>query len=314
MTDVSYKFYIGIDISKLKFDVAMSNNQSILSFSNNEEGVKELIKLLPSKKDSLIVLEATGGYEKYTANYLRQKKYNVSVVNAKRVRDFAKASGKLAKTDNIDARVIMQFGRAFNPNPQPLLSKELNNRQEIMNRRGQLVGMITREKQHLEKASDFIKKLIKKSICSLEKQLAHTDDLLKEQFNQEPVLKDKLERLDEISGVGSVTAMNILVNLPELGTVSSKEIAALVGVAPFNRDSGQYNGRREIWGGRASVRTALYMAVLSAVKYNPSIKRFYERLVAKGKLKKVAIVACMRKLIIIMNCMVRDGTCWDSAR
>ena len=312
MTDNLNKFHIGIDVSKSKLDVSMSNSASILQFSNDQNGLKELTKILPSKKYSLIVLEATGGYEKLAANYLRRKKFKVAVVNAKRVRDFAKASGKLAKTDNIDAMIIMMFGRAFNPLPQPLVSEEEDTRQQSINRRAQLVRIIAMEKQHLEHSSDLIKKSINKHIRFLEKELASLDDSLKEQFNQDPILKDKLARLDEIKGVGFVTAMNVLIHMPELGKLTSKEVSALAGVAPFNKDSGQSKGKREIWGGRAPVRAALYMAVLTARKFNPALKRFYDRLIERGKLKKVAMVACMRKLIIIMNAMLRDGTRWEA--
>ena len=310
MTDNVYKFYVGIDVSKSILDISISNNQ-FLQVPNDEAGLKEFLKSFSHKKNTLVILEATGGYEKYAANYLRQKKFSVVVVNAKRVRDFAKASGKLAKTDKIDARTIMTYGRTFNPEPQPLVSEDENKRQETISRRNQLVRMITLEKQHLEHASISIKKSINKHILYLEKELALIEKLLKDLFNQDAELKDKMERLDEINGVGEVTAMNILIHLPELGKLSHKEISALVGVAPFNRDSGQSRGKREIWGGRAPVRAALYMAVLSARKFNPALKRFYDRLIEKGKLKKVAIVACMRKLIIIMNAMLRDGARWE---
>lgn len=312
MSENAYKFYVGIDVSKATLDVAITNNQSLLKFSNNEDGLKDLIKNFPPKKSSLIILEATGGYEKLVANYLRQKKFNVAVVNAKRVRDFAKASGKLAKTDGIDARVIMMFGRAFNPAPQPLISKEADLLQQNINRRDQVVRMIAMEKQHLEHVTDAIRKSINKHIRFLEKELELVENVLKELFSQDVILKDKLERFDEIKGVGVVTAMNILTHMPELGKLSHKEVSALAGVAPFNKDSGQSKGKREIWGGRAPVRAALYMAALSARKFNPALKKFYDRLLANGKLKKVAIVACMRKLIIIMNAMLRDGTRWKA--
>lgn len=312
MIDNSYKFYVGIDVSKTMLDIAVDDSNSLLQFSNDEEGLKKVIKMLPRKKQTLIILEATGGYEKFAANYLRRKKFAVAVVNAKRVRDFARASGKLAKTDGIDSRVIRLFGKAFNPPPQPLASEEESQRQQNISRRDQLVRMIAMEKQHLEHASDVVKKSINKHIYYLEKELALVEKFLKDLFNQDPELKDKMERLDEIKGVGEVTAMNILIHLPELGKLSHKEISALTGVAPFNKDSGQSKGKREIWGGRAPVRVALYMAVLSARKFNPALKRFYDRLIEKGKLKKVAIVACMRKLIIIMNAMLRDGTRWEA--
>jgi transposase len=308
----AYKFHIGIDVSKSFLDVAISNNESLMKFSNNDNGLKDLANILPPRKNSLIVLEATGGYEKFAANYLRRKKFNVAVVNAKRVRDFARASGKLAKTDGIDARIIMLFGKAFNPIAQPLISETEDHLQQNISRRNQLVRMITMEKQYSEHSSAAMKKLADKHIHFLEKQLTLVENSLKELFNQDCILKDKLDRLDEIKGVGEITAMNVLIHLPELGKLSHKEVSALAGVAPFNKDSGQNTGKREIWGGRAPVRAALYMAILTARKFNPALKRFYDRLIAKGKPKKVAMVACMRKLIIIMNAMLRDGTQWEA--
>jgi transposase len=312
MTNKTFKFHAGFDVSKNKLDVATCTSNTITTFSNDEEGVKELLKTLSLKKNTLIVLEATGGYEKFAANYLRGKKFSVAIVNAKRVRDFAKASGKYAKTDSIDANMIMLYGKAFNPAPQASISAEDDERQQNLSRRNQIVRIITLEKQHAEHASSSAKKSIKKHIEYLKKELASIESTLKELFNKDPELKDKVERLDEIKGVGVITALNVLTSLPELGKISHKEVSALVGVAPFNRDSGNSKGKREIWGGRAPVRAALYMAILSAVKHNPAIKRFHDRLIANGKKKKVAQVACMRKLIIIMNAMLRDGTCWEA--
>jgi|SRR5579863_2481210 len=311
MANNVFKFHIGIDVSKTNLDVSISSKSTFFQVSNNEAGLKELIKNIPNKKRSLIVFEASGGYEKYAANYLRRKKCNVAVVNAKRVRDFAKAGGNLAKTDKIDARVIMEFGKSFNPTPQSLASAEEEKRLNAFNRRNQLVKMITLEKQHLEKASDEFQKFILKHIKFLEKELELTEKYLLERFDKDPILRDKLERLDGIKGVGKVTAMNILVYMPEIGQLTAKEVSALAGVAPFNKDSGQMRGRRIIRGGRAPIRTALYMAALSAKKSNSAIKRFYDRLIKQGKLAKVALVACMRKLIIVMNSIIRDNTVWE---
>jgi len=311
MSDQMYKFHVGIDVSKRKLDVAISNSHHLLQVANEEAGFKELIKKLPNKKHCLIVLEASGGYEKSVANYLRSKKYNVAIVNAKRVRDFAKASGKLAKTDHIDANVIMAFAKAFNPAPQALATPTEQERLNHLNRRSQLVKMIATEKQHLEQSPKDFHAGIKKHIKYLEKALEKIETQLKKQIKSDPALQDKVERLDAIKGVGDVTAMNILLNMPELGQLTPKEVSALAGVAPYNKDSGQMKGKREIWGGRAPVRAALYMAVLSARQFNPVIKKFYDRLIGKGKLAKVAMVACMRKLIIIMNAMMRDNLPWQ---
>lgn len=310
MTNSVYKYHVGIDVSKAKLDVAISKPTSNLVFGNKEEDFKELIKVLPAKKQTLIILEATGGYEKLVANYLRKKKFAVCVVNAKRVRDFARASGKLAKTDKIDAKTIMLFGQAFNPLPQALVCECQEERGQLIIRREQLVRMIALEKQHLEHVVEGNSKFIHQHIGYMEKQLTLIEKQLEEAFDKDAKLKEKRDRLDEIKGVGKVTAMNVLIYLPELGTLSSKEASALAGVAPYNKDSGQSQGKKQISGGRAKVRAALYMAILSARKFNPALKNFYDRLISRGKLKKVAMVACMRKLITIMNAMLRDNTSW----
>lgn len=312
MTKNLYKFYVGIDVAKLKLDVAMSHHDNLFQIGNNEGGFRELVKKLPNKNRTLIVMEASGGYERSVANYLCYKKYNVAIVNAKRVRDFAKASGKLAKTDSIDADAIMSFARALNPLPQPLSTPDEKKRINYLSRRSQLVLMIATEKQHLEQSPEEFHQHITKHIQYLEKELTEIEKTLTELIDKDPELKRKVDRLDEIKGVGKVTAINILLNMPELGRLTPKEVSALAGVAPFNRDSGQMKGKRQIWGGRADVRSALYMAILSACKFNPTIKRFYDRLTQRGKLPKVAMVACMRKLIIIMNAMMRDNSSWQT--
>jgi transposase len=311
MTKKTYKFYVGIDVAKQKLDVAISNRDSLFQIANNKEGFSELVKSLPTKKKTLIVLEASGGYEQSVVNYLQRKMYDVAIVNAKRVRDFAKASGKLAKTDGIDANVIMAFGCTFNPVAQPISTPDEKERLNYLNRRSQIVMMIAKEKQHLEQSPSDFHRHINKHIQYLEKELTKIEETLTELINRDPDLKMQVERLDEIKGVGKVTAMNVLLHMPELGQLTPKEASALAGVAPFNKDSGQMKGKRQIGGGRAPVRSALYMAILSARKFNPVIKKFYDRLIAKGKLAKVAMVACMRKLIIIMNAMMRDNSSWQ---
>lgn len=311
MTKKTFKFYIGVDVSKKTLDLASSNNSCVFHMENDVNGWNSLIKQIPSKKTSLVVLEATGGYEREVANYLRGKKYHVAVVNPKRVRDFAKACGKLAKTDKIDATMIMRFGQAVNPEPQGLTTKIQGNCSIYVARRAQVVKLITLEKQHLEHASTHIKARILQHIELLKTELAEIEDCLLEEFKQDAELKEKAKRVQQIQGVGFVTSASVLTLLPELGTLNSREIAALVGVAPFNRDSGQKIGKRRTWGGRAQVRAALYMGTLAATRFNPVIKHFYDRLIAQGKIKKVAIIACMRKMIIIINAMIRDGSCWQ---
>lgn len=312
MTKSAYKFYVGIDVSKAQLDIAMSVNNDPMNFSNNLEGFKALLKKLPSRKTTLVVLEASGGYEKRVANFLRHKKYAVSVVNAKRVRDFAKASGKHAKTDIIDARVIMHFGETFNPIPQVIATAQQEELTLCITRRLQLVKMITIEKQHLEQTyEEDYRKQIEKHIKFLQKELLILEEKLANKLNSDEEMRANMIKLEEIQGVGKITAMNVLISMPELGKITGKEVSALAGVAPFNKDSGNREGKRKIWGGRSTVRAALYMAVLSAKKYNPVIKRFYERLIEKGKAKKVALVACMRKLIIYMNVLLKNKTSWN---
>lgn len=311
MIDKTYNFHIGIDISKANLDIFLSvPNAKAIRYPNSPEGYKKLIKLIANKSESLIVMEASGGYEKQVASWLKEKGYSVAVVNAKRVRDYAKAAGRLAKTDSIDAQMIMKFAQTFNPTPQPLESDSQDTLNEYARRRDQLVKMLTQEKQHREMASKSIQKSIDKHIKNLEKEL---EKLLKKQtklIEDDADLKEKVRRLEEIKGVGSITAISVLTHIPELGNLTSKEVAALTGVAPFNRDSGTMRGKRTTWGGRSSVRSALYMAVLSAKRYNPVIKQFYDRLVERGKPKKVAMVACMRKLIVYINAMFRDESSW----
>lgn len=312
MDQNGYDYYIGIDISKANLDVALSDNANIKQFPNNEAGLNKLLKALPVKGNGLIIMEASGGYEAFSAKWLRKKGYAVAVVNAKRVRDFAKAAGVLAKTDAIDCKMIRKYGETFKPQPQPPESLAQEELSACRKRREQLIKMITMEKQHSEQASDNVKKSIKKHIKVLENELEELEGNLEELISQDPELQEKVSRLDEIKGVGQITAMNVIIAIPELGTLNSKEVSALAGVAPFNNDSGKRQGKRKTRGGRSSPRAALYMAVLSAKAYNPAIKEFYDRLIAKGKAKKVAIVACMRKLIIIMNAMIRDGSSWKS--
>ncbi len=312
MTESHYKFYVGIDISKALLDVSL-NESNVLQVSNEETGWKKLVKeLLPQRGQVLITLEASGGYEKGLTTYLRKKQFQVAVVNARRVREFAKAAGQMAKTDSLDAKIIREFGKTFRPKPQGGMSEVEEQRQGLVNRRRQVVNLIAREKQYLEHACTLNRKAIIRHIRWMEKELGSIEEKLKKLFQEDKDLQEKCERLDEIKGVGEVTAMTVLVHLPELGKLNHKEISALAGLAPFNRDSGKRNGKRQIAGGRSCVRTALYMATLSAKKYNPALKAFYERLINKGKLKKVALVACMRKLIIIMNAMMKKGTRWES--
>jgi transposase len=311
MMEKRYSFYIGIDVAKATLDVAISGAQKVLQFENTELGLKEMLKILPFHAKSLVIMEASGGYEKFPADWLRQRNFKVAIVNAKRVRDFAKASGKLAKTDKIDGQIIMNYGETFEPLCQPMQSELQETLSYLSKRRNQLIKLLTMEKQHLESMQDKgIKKKIVKHIKQLEKQLAEVEEKQRELIQTDAKLQENIQKLEKIKGVGKVTAMTVILELPELGKVTHKEVAALAGVAPFNKDSGNKQGKREIWGGRALLRSSLYMAILSAVKYNPPIRDFYRHLLAKGKPKKVAMVACMRKLIITMNAMIKNKTEW----
>ncbi len=311
MDKKTYKFYVGIDVSKAFLDVAVNEDGQLYQFTNDESGFKKLMKVLPSDKDCLITMEATGGYERLVSKWLQKNGFLTTIVNAKRVRDFAKAAGKLAKTDKIDAQMIRKYAIAFNPHAQTIITQAQEILEENLSRRGQIIKMLTMEKQHLQLTSKKMSKRIKKHITQLEKELNEIDAELVKQVKTEPNLQENIDLLVGIKGVGITTALSALIGLPELGQLDPKKISALVGLVPFNRDSGQMRGRRSIWGGRAVVRSALYMAVLSARRFNPIIRIFYDRLIAKGKPAKVAMTACMHKLVIIMNAMIREKTPWQ---
>jgi len=311
MNNIKYNCYIGIDVSKKSLDIAIEGRK-VFQVENSIPGYKVFFKQIPKDGSVLVVMEASGGYERHATRWLTEQGISVSVVNAKRVRDYAKAAGRLAKTDVIDAGIIMQYGQIFNPTPQVMKKQELENLDMLTKRRAQVVRLITLEKQHLESAPDKMKQRITKHIKALQKDLKTIELEQAEAIKQDESLVEKVERINEIQGVGKVTAITILTELPEIGTLTNKEVAALTGVAPFNRDSGTLRGKRTTYGGRQVLRSVLYMATLSAKKHNPVLKSFYDRLVAAGKAKKVAIVACMRKLIIIVNAMIKSGQRWQT--
>jgi len=311
MTNISYTFNIGIDISKKKLDISFSDNKTT-SYDNDLNGFKQLLKQIQDKGRTRIAMEATGGYERPLVRFLQEKCIAVSVVNAKRVRDYAKALGKLAKTDKIDSHVIRLFAEAINPNVTEQLSESQQSLDSLTLRRNQLVKQRAIEKQHLETVTNKeTKRSINRTIKFLDKEIGVIEEKINKLIDLDDDLKEKVNRLTTIKGIGPVVAVTIVSDIPELGALSNKEISALVGVAPFCRDSGGMRGKRTIWGGRSQVRSVLYMATLSAVKHNPAIKVFYERLVNKGKPKKTALVACMRKLIIVANSMIRNNMEWN---
>jgi transposase len=259
----------------------------------------------------LIVLEATGSLEAAVVTALAAASLPVVVVNPRHVRNFAKATGRLAKTDTIDAQMLARFGEAVNPQPRPLKNKQVKHLQALTARRRQLVRMLTAEKNRLSSAPPLVKPNIKAHIVWLEHCLGDINRELQKAIKDSPVWCEKERLLRSVPGVGAVLSLSLLAELPELGELNRKQIAALVGVAPFNRDSGTFRGKRSIWGGRSALRATLYMGTLAAISFNPIIKAFYQRLCMAGKERKVALTACMRKLLTILNAMMKTNTHWQ---
>ena len=303
--------YVGIDVSKATLDVAVRPTAEAWRADNDPDAVAALVARVTALGPALVVLEATGRYEAPCAAALATAGVPVAVVNPRQVRDFAKATGRLAKTDAIDAAVLARFAEAVRPEPRPLPDAESEALGAILARRRQLVTMLVSEKNRAHVAAPSVQKSVAKHVRWLERELAGVDDDLTAAIRESGVWRAKDDLLRSIPSVGRVLATALLAELPELGTLTRREVAALVGVAPLNRDSGAFRGQRSVWGGRASVRAALYMSALTAVRWNPPVRAFYERLVANGKPKKVALVACMRKLLVICNAVVRDGRAWD---
>ncbi len=297
MNAKSKERFIGIDVSKGHLDLADSIDPNPRQFQNDEAGIASLVDHLISIRPTLIVLEATGGLEIPTASSLYAKRLPVAVVNPRHVRDFAKATGKLAKTDAIDARVLAHFAAAIRPEVRQIKDDETRELAALVTRRRQLIGMLTSEKTRLRQSSKPIRDDIQVHIEWLNQRLKELDDNLSKTIKNSSIWKESSSIIQSIPGAGPVLAISLLADLPKLGTLNRKQIAALVGVAPFNRDSGRFRGRRCIWGGRAQIRSVLYMVALTAIQHNPIIKAFYQRLIQKGKKTKVAITACMRKLI-----------------
>lgn len=306
------KIYAGVDVAKDSMDVAVHISGEHQSFTNDEKGINQAAAYLKNLATTLVVLEATGGIELPLVAALAIAKVPVAVVNPRQVRDFAKSTGKLAKTDILDARVLAHFAAAIRPQPRPLVDAQAQQLGAILTRRRQLIEMLIAERNRLRSARGKVEQHIQEHIAWLEKDLANIDSDLKQKVQQSPVWQEKENLLRSVPGIGPVLSATLLAGLPELGAINRREIAALVGVAPLNRDSGAYRGKRTVWGGRAPVRATLYMATLVATRHNPVIKRFYQRLCAAGKAKKVALTACMRKLLTILNAMIKHHASWNS--
>ena len=304
---------VGIDVSKDRLDVAFSDDRPAFSVDNTPEGHARIVQTLKEVSARRIVLEATGRYERVLVAELGAAGLPVVVVNPRQVRNFARATGRLAKTDAIDAKVLALFGALIQPPLRPLNDAQTQAFADLLARRRQLIHMRVAEAQRLAQARDRrVRESIEKVIELLHRQIASIDDDLDRRIQNSPIWKEKEDLLTSVKGVGTTTARTLLAELPELGKASRQEIAALVGVAPFNRDSGRFRGQRMIVGGRAVIRHVLYMATLVATRFNPVIREHYQRLLAKGKRKKVALVACMRKLLTILNAILRTQKPWRS--
>ena len=304
------EIFVGIDISKAWLDIAVHEREEVFRTSNDETGIASLVKRLKKLKATLIVLEPTGGFEMLVVAELTHAGLPAAVVNAKRVRDFARATGQLAKTDKLDAKVLAHFAAAVRPAVRNLRNEEEAQLAALLTRRRQIIDMLTVEKNRLVTVRAKMRSDIQAHIQWLSSSLKELDQEIEVFIESTPAWKDKDALLQSVPGVGPVTSATMLGMLPELGLLNRQEIAALVGVAPVNKDSGKKHGRRRVYGGRADVRSVLYMAALAAKKFNPVIRKFYERLIQQGKEKKVALTACMRKLLVILNAMMHSNQPW----
>ena len=302
--------FVGIDVAKAELEVVVRPSGARWTVTNNPVGLAQLQERLQASAPSLIVLEATGGYEVAVVAALATAALPVVVLNARQVRDFARATGRLAKTDAIDAGVLAHFAEVVRPPVRPLPDAMTQDLQAWLTRRRQLVDMLLAEEQRRSRAPRANQRQIDQHVRWLRAQLGAVEKDLAQTLRESPVWREKDDLLRSVPGVGPVLTTTLLGDVPELGQLNRKQIAALIGVAPLNRDSGTYRGRRAVWGGRARVRATLYMATLTAARYNPLIRAFYERLVAAGKPKKVALTACMRKLLTILNALIARRTAW----
>ncbi len=306
------KQWVGIDVSKASLDVYLRPSGKQFQFNNQANDIVELIRQLQEFAIEQVILEASGGLELEAAQALQQQGYAISIINPRQGQDFAKASGKLAKTDRIDVAVLAHFGAAMRPAITVLASANEQGLQEAVTRRRQLVEMLTVEKNRQSSLRGKMRQSVEEHLKWLEERIRELDREIEELSQSQAEWRSRVRILKSVPGIGDVIATTLVAALPELGQVSDKRISALVGVAPFNRDSGKYRGSRTIWGGRSSVRAVLYMGTLVAVRHNGVLKEYYARLLARGKAKKVALIACMHKLVRILNAMIRDGQLWQA--
>ncbi len=302
--------FVGVDVSKDRLDVNVLPSNDAHQFANDDAGIIQLIKLLKKVVPKLIVFESTGGIEMPAISSLIEHQLPVVMVNPRQIRDFAKATGRLAKTDALDAQTIARFARDVRPELRPLKDEHTQLLSALNARRRQIVDMLVAEKNRLHTAHKKNKKSIHKHIQWLEKSLANINDDIDKTIKKSPAWRENDKILQSFKGVGPVVSATLLCDLPELGTLDRKKIATLVGVAPLNCDSGRYRGTRRIKGGRANVRRQLYMAAVAAARHNPAIKDFYNRLIEAGKPPKLALTACMRKILTILNAMMKNQSYW----
>ena len=302
--------YVGIDVSKAQLDVAERPSGERAVIPHTEQDIAALVEQLGARRPACVVLEATGGLQAPLASALAIAGIPVAVVNPRQVRDFARATGQLAKTDAIDAQILARFAEAVRPAPRPLPDEATQAFSALLTRRRQLIEMLVAEQHRMRTAPRPIQRQIQAHLTWLKQQLAMLDEDLTHRIQATPLWREQEDLLRSVPGIGPVVSRTLLGELPELGRLTHKQIAALVGVAPLNRDSGSLRGRRIIWGGRAVVRGVLYMSAVVAARRNPIIKAFYQRLRTAGKAPKVALVACMRKLVTILNAMVKHRTPW----
>ena len=304
--------YVGIDVAKAHLDLAIGPGGQPWRVTNDESGIAQVVSKLQPLDPALVVLEATGGLQLPLVAALASADLPVVVVNPRQVRDFAKATGQLAKTDHLDAQVLAHFGQAVRPTPRALPDAQSRELSALLARRQQLVGMLVAEKNRLGTVGPPVRHRIQAHVQWLEQELEDSDTHLGKTIRESPVWREKDNLLQSVPGIGPVVSTTLLAELPQLGTLSRQQISNLVGVAPLNRDSGVFRGKRAIWGGRSRVRATLYMAALVATRYNPVIRAFYQRLCGAGKPKKVALTACMHKLLIILNSLLKHNRAWDS--
>jgi transposase len=302
---VSDELFVGIDVGKRQVDLAIVGDPKARSFPNDDEGIAAILELLKGRAVGRVVLEASGGYQRQLLASLLGHDYPAVAINPRQARDFAKALGLLEKTDKVDAAMLALFAERILPEVRPLPDEKLEELKDWLTRRRQLVDMLTAEKNRLQQARKAIRGSIQKHIDWLKNQLRDTEKDLKQRMKDCPAWDPRVELIDSQPGLGRITALTLVAEIPELGKLNRRKIAKLVGIAPLSRDSGQARGKRSVWGGRAAVRASLYMATLVATRCNPTIRDFYRRLLARGKPKKVALVACMRKLLTILNALVR---------